>query len=80
MAETTPTAETSFEAALKRLEEIVQRLERGQEPLDGAIELFAEGDQLRRQCEERLKAAEAKIEQIVMNKDGGIATAPFAEG
>ena len=60
----------SFEDALRRLEAIVQRLETGDESLDEAIRLYGEGDRLRRQCEDRLKAAQARIESIVAGGDG----------
>ena len=53
-------AELSFEAALKRLEEIVHKLESGEAPLDDAIRLYEEGDRLKRQCEARLQAAQAR--------------------
>lgn len=81
MSDDQPPAEPSFETALHRLEEIVQRLERGQEPIDVAIALYAEGDRLRARCEATLKAAEARIEQIVTGNDGrAVATAPFDAG
>jgi exodeoxyribonuclease VII small subunit len=71
-------AELSFEAALKRLEEIVRRLESGEAPLDESIELYGEGDRLRQQCEKRLQAAQAKIEKIQLGRDGQPSgTAPF---
>ena len=71
-------AELSFEAALKRLEEIVRKLESGEASLDEAIELYGEGDRLKQQCEARLAAAQARIEQIQFGRDGGPAgTAPF---
>jgi exodeoxyribonuclease VII small subunit len=41
----------SFEDALKRLEEIVRTLEKGEAPLDQSIELYQEGDRLKRHCE-----------------------------
>ena len=73
-------AELSFEAALKRLEEIVQLLERGDASLDDSIKLFGEGDRLRRQCEARLEAAQAKIEAIQFGPDGRpTGTRPFDE-
>jgi exodeoxyribonuclease VII small subunit len=62
--------ELSFEAALSRLEEIVRTLEKGEAPLDRSIELYQEGDRLKRHCEERLKAAQARIEQIAFGSDG----------
>jgi len=63
-------SELSFEDALKRLEEIVRTLERGEAPLDKSIELYQEGDKLKRHCEARLKAAQARIEQIAFGSDG----------
>jgi len=67
---TSSPSELSFEAALARLEEIVRTLERGEAPLDQSIELYQEGDRLRRHCEDRLKAAQARIDQIAFGADG----------
>ena len=73
--------EQSFESALARLEEIVRLLERGEAPLDQSIELYQEGDRLRRHCEARLKAAQARIEQIAFGSDGKPSAAtPFDAG
>jgi exodeoxyribonuclease VII small subunit len=63
-------SELSFEAALKRLEEIVRRLETGEASLDESIDLYGEGDRLRQQCEARLQAAQARIEKIQLGRDG----------
>ena len=60
----------SFEAALAELEKIVKTLEQGQAPLDESIELYQRGDRLKRHCEARLKAAQARIEQISIGADG----------
>lgn len=60
----------SFEDALKRLEAIVHRLESGEAPLDESISLYAEGDALRKQCETRLQAAQARIDRISLGADG----------
>lgn len=68
-----PVEELSFEAALKRLEEIVRTLETGQAPLDESIALYAEGDRLKRQCEARLNAAQARIDKITLGP-GGVPT------
>ncbi len=62
--------ELSFEAALARLEEIVRLLERGEAPLDQSIDLYQEGDRLKRLCEERLRSAQARIEAIALGPDG----------
>lgn len=73
--------ELSFEAALRRLEEIVRKLEAGDTPLDQAIDLYAEGDRLKQQCERRLTDAQARIEKIQLGRDGAPAgTVPFGDG
>jgi exodeoxyribonuclease VII small subunit len=69
-AETSNVEQLSFEDALKRLEEIVRTLEKGEAPLDRSIELYQEGDRLRRHCEARLKDAQARIDQIAFGSDG----------
>jgi exodeoxyribonuclease VII small subunit len=74
-------ADLSFEDALKRLETIVHRLESGEASLDESIELYAEGDKLRSQCEARLQAAQARIEKITLGPDGNPrGTQPFDAG
>ncbi len=55
----------NFESALKRLEEIVQRLEAGELSLDESLKLFEEGIELSRQCAKKLSEAEAKVEKLV---------------
>jgi exodeoxyribonuclease VII small subunit len=76
-----PIAALSFEAALRRLEEIVRKLESGEAPLDEAITLYEEGDRLKQQCEARLAAAQARIEQIQLGRDGApTGTIPFGDG
>jgi exodeoxyribonuclease VII small subunit len=65
-----PISELSFEAALKRLEEIVRKLESGEASLDESITLYGEGDLLKQQCEARLQAAQARIEKIQLGRDG----------
>ena len=70
MSEDTTISDLSFEDALKRLEAIVRRLESGEASLDESIRLYAEGDQLRKQCEARLQDAQARIEKISLGSDG----------
>ena len=66
---------------MKELEAIVGRLETGSEPLQAAIDLYARGDLLRRQCDARLNAAQARIEAIRTDADGrATGTTPFAAG
>ncbi|KQS05225.1 exodeoxyribonuclease VII small subunit [Sphingomonas sp. Leaf357] len=77
----TPVEDLSFEAALRELEQIVSRLESGDEPLDGAIALYERGDRLRLRCKERLDAAQARIEAIRTDAEGRAAgTQPFVAG
>lgn len=60
----------TFEAALRELETIVQRLERGDVPLDDSIALYARGEALRAQCQKRLADAEARIEKLSIDASG----------
>lgn len=81
MAETSDIGALSFEDALKRLEVIVGRLESGDAQLQEAIDLYEEGDRLRRQCAARLDAAQARIEAIRTDSEGRAAgTTSFAAG
>lgn len=70
MSEDPTISDLSFEDALKRLETIVHRLESGEASLDESIQLYAEGDRLRSQCEKRLQDAQARIEKISLGPDG----------
>jgi exodeoxyribonuclease VII small subunit len=68
----------SFEQALAALETIVQQLERGDVPLDQSISLYERGEALRAACQQRLDAAQARIERIVTAADGrATGTRPF---
>lgn len=60
----------SFEQAMGRLEEIVNRLERGECGLDESLKLFEEGAKLAGQCNEMLDAAEQKV-NLLLNGDRG---------
>ena len=56
--------ELTFETAQKELEQIVERLERGDASLDEAIALWQRGEELYRFCRGRLDAAEGEIEEL----------------
>ena len=56
--------EPTFEQAQQELEQIVERLEHGQAPLDEALSLWERGEELYRLCAGRLESAEAMIEQL----------------
>ncbi|MBE6510744.1 MAG: exodeoxyribonuclease VII small subunit [Methanobrevibacter millerae] len=59
----------SFEDNLKELEEIVANLEKGDVPLDDAIEEFKKAMDLVKACDDKLKDAQDTIAKIV--KDNG---------
>ena len=70
----------TFEDALRALEEVVRKLESGEVPLDDSISLYERGEALRKHCQARLDAAQARIERIVTGPDGGVSgTQPFDE-
>ncbi|MGA7656785.1 MAG: exodeoxyribonuclease VII small subunit [Methylocella sp.] len=63
-------AAMSFEAALKELELIVDRLEKGTVELEESIAIYARGEALKRHCSDLLKNAEQRIEKITLGADG----------
>jgi exodeoxyribonuclease VII small subunit len=67
-----------FEAALKQLEEIVQRLEKGELPLEESLKLYEDGIRLSRICHSKLEEAEGKIE--ILLKDGKGDSVPGPDG
>ena len=62
----------SFEAALKKLQEITEELEDNDLPLEKAISKYEEGVHLAKQCEEFLQNMEQRVEIISKNSDGSI--------
>ena len=66
-----------FETALKKLEEIVKKLENGELPLDSALELFEEGIKLSRFCHTKLELAERRVEILLKNGSGQTRAVPF---
>ena len=67
----------TFEDALIQLESIVRELESGRIKLDDAVEAYEKAVSLKKFCEEKLKAAQLKIEKINISPDGEISTEPF---
>lgn len=65
---------------MHRLEGIVEAMEAGDVPLADLLAKYEEGSRLLALCEQRLKAAELKIEQLKRQKDGGLSAAPFPAG
>jgi len=70
-------AALTFEAAMERLERIVGELEKGDVPLEQAIELFQEGMRLSRLCGQKLEQVEQKIEMLI-EANGSVSKKPFA--
>ncbi len=69
-------AKLSFEEALGKLEDIVERLESGDVNLDESIDIYTRGTALRLHCEAKLKDAQAKIDKIVKGPGGDISASP----
>ncbi|MBP8645516.1 MAG: exodeoxyribonuclease VII small subunit [Syntrophobacteraceae bacterium] len=67
----------SFEEALKKLQSLVERLERGDLPLEEAVESFTEGIRLVQFCQKKLEEAEKKIQVLMANQEGGWNAVPF---
>ena len=62
--------EMSFERALKELESIVGRLERGDVELEESISIYERGEALKEHCDRLLKQAEAKVEKLTIDAGG----------
>lgn len=73
--------EMTFERALKELESIVGRLERGDVELEESINIYERGEALKEHCDRLLKQAEAKVEKLTFGPDGAPkGTEPFDPG
>ena len=66
------TSKLSFEAALTKLETIVDSMEQGEVPLAELLGKYEDGTKLLKICESRLKEAELKIEKLRKQKDGSV--------
>lgn len=68
----------SFETALKELETIVGRLEKGDVALEESITIYERGEALKSHCDSLLKQAEARVEKLTLNAQGEpTGTEPF---
>jgi exodeoxyribonuclease VII small subunit len=70
-------SDIKFEDALQRLEEIVDRLETGELPLEDSLKVFEEGVALARRCSKYLEEAEKRIELLTKDEAGLLKTEPF---
>lgn len=70
-------ATDKFEASLKKLEEIVTRLETGSLSLEDSLKAFEEGVKHSAFCSSRLDEAERRVEILLKQKDGSLKREPF---
>lgn len=70
-------AAEKFETSLKKLEEVVKRLEGGELSLEESLKAFEEGVRHAAICSKKLNEAERKVEVLLKRKDGSFAKEPF---
>lgn len=68
----------SYEANMKRLEDIMEKLEKGQLDLEASLALFQEGIELYRLCREQLNKTEDTL-RVVLSESGLETTKPLGE-
>lgn len=68
-----------FEQAIAELEQLVERLERGEDALESALGQFERGIELTRICQQALRRAEQRVEQL-LERDGEPVIAPLDTG
>jgi exodeoxyribonuclease VII small subunit len=66
-----------FEEALKKLQMIVEKLEKGDLPLEEAMESFTEGIKLAQYCHQKLEEAENKVQMLLKDPEGSWSVVPF---
>jgi exodeoxyribonuclease VII small subunit len=67
----------SLESAMQRISELVAAMEEGNLPLEKLIDSYEEGIGLVKDCQEKLDAAEKRIQVITRNARGGVALSEF---
>ena len=70
-------AQYKFEDAMKRLEEITHRLEKGDLTLDESLKAFEEGMKLTKFCSDKLEEAEQKVTKLIKEGDNKFVQKPF---
>ena len=68
-----------FEKSLNDLEQLVEKLERGDLPLEEALQTFERGVALTRECQKALQAAQARVE-VLLERNGRQDVEPFDSG
>ena len=69
-------SDLDFEAAIKELESLVERMEQGDQSLEQSLKDFERGVELTRTCQKALKQAEQKV-QLLLEKSGQAELTPF---
>lgn len=69
----------NYEHAYQELENIVERMERGEQDLESSLADFERGVSLMKHCHAKLKDAEQKVDILMKNNDGLFNTEPFEE-
>lgn len=77
-AEKSTASIADFEKSLDELEKLVNDLERGELSLEQSLTAFERGVKLTRECQQALKTAEQRVDQLVANSDGTLEARPFA--
>ena len=73
-----PVDKMSFEDAIRELEQVVGKLERGDVALEDSIALYERGAALKKRCEAKLSEAEEKVAKITLGEGGQpVGTAPL---
>jgi len=70
-------AAEKFETALKKLEDVVKKLEGGELSLDDSLKAFEEGVKQAAFCSNKLNEAEKRVELLLKQKDGGFTREEF---
>lgn len=65
-----PVDEMSFEEAMSALEQVVERLDRGDVPLEESIALYERGTKLKARCEAKLTEAQEKVAKLSLDATG----------
>ncbi len=67
----------TFEESLKKLEIIVEQMEKGELGLEESLKLFEEGVNLSTACKKELDEAEGKVQILIKQRDGSLSAEPF---
>ncbi len=70
----------NFEQSMKRLEEIVKKMEQGSASLEETLKLFEEGTALASSCNQQLNEAELKVVRLMKGPDGNPVEMEFDHG